>query len=135
MEPAAWFRAGVFGAFVHVPMSLAILRPGYFKEFFVGERLSFTGESVFLFGALTAGGIYLLGRSQWTPRQRWWLSLATVAALFSHTLCMGIARGIHINRTHSYLPPMWMLGLLGIAFGAAFLLMSKPAAESAEREP
>jgi hypothetical protein len=27
-DPAAWFRAGVFGAVCHVPLSLSILRPG-----------------------------------------------------------------------------------------------------------
>jgi hypothetical protein len=123
---AAWFRAGVFGAFAHVPMSLAVLRPGYFREFFAGDRLSFNGEAVFLFGALTAGGIYLLGRSHWTPRQRWWLSLATVGTLFIHTLCMGIVRGLNMHRSHAYLPPMWLLSLIGIALGAGFLLLSRP---------
>lgn len=130
VEAAAWFRAGIFGVFVHVPMSLAILRPGYFKEFFTGDRLSFNGEAVFLFGALTAGGIYLLGRTHWTTRQRWWLSLATVATLCTHTLCMGIARGLNITRSHAYLPPMWLLSLLGITLGLACLLMSYPKPET-----
>lgn len=129
-EPAAWFRAGIFGAIWHIPMSLAILRPGYFKEFFVtdGSRMSFNGEAVFMFGALTAGGVYLLTRQQWTPIQRWWLSIATIAVLFSHTLCMGIARGLNINASHAYLPPMWLLSVVGIAMGMGFLLMSRPKA-------
>jgi hypothetical protein len=126
-EPATWFRAGVFGAFAHVPMSLAILRPAYFKEFFAGERLSFNGELVFLFGALTAGAIYLVTRTHWSPRDRWWLSTLAMALLFTHTLCMGIARGVHLNKTHAYLPPMWMLSLVGVAMGAAFLIMAYPA--------
>lgn len=130
-EPATWFRAGVLGAIWHVPMSLAILRPGYFKEFFSTDpaaagRMTFNGEAVFLFGALTAGGIYLLTRPQWTPIQRWRLSLATVLVLFAHTLCMGIARGLNINASHAYLPPMWLLSLVGIALGLGFLLMSRP---------
>jgi hypothetical protein len=125
-DPAAWFRAGVFGAVAHVPLSLAILRPGYFPEFFAGDRLSFNGEAVFLFGGLTAGGVYLLGRTTWTARQRWWLSVAVVATLFSHTLCMGIARGLNINRSHAYLPPMWLLSLIGIGLGVGFLLLSRP---------
>jgi hypothetical protein len=125
-EPAAWFRAGIFGALAHVPMSLAILRPGYFKEFFAGDRLSFTGEAVFLFGAFAAGGFYLLSRTTWTATQRWWLSLATIAALFSHALCVGIVRGLNINRSHAYLPPMWLLSLIGIALGAGFLLLTRP---------
>lgn len=131
-DPAAWFRAGVFGSVCHVPMSLSILRPGYFKEFFVadGGRMSLNGEAVFLFGAFTAGGVYLLTRSHWTPRQRWRLSVATTAVLFAHTLCMGIARGLNLTRSHAYLPPMWLLSLIGIAVGGWFLLRSRPKDES-----
>jgi hypothetical protein len=36
-DPATWFRAGTFGAIWHIPMSLSILRPGYFKEFFLTD--------------------------------------------------------------------------------------------------
>jgi hypothetical protein len=125
-EAAGWFRAGVFGSFLHVPMSLAILRPGYFREFFADERLSFTGEMVFLLGSAAAGGLYLLTRPNWSPMHRWWLSLATVAVLLGHTLCMGLARGLNINSTHAYLPPMWLLSAAGIALGAVFLLQSRP---------
>jgi hypothetical protein len=127
-EPGTWFRGGIFGAIWHIPMSLAILTPGYFKEFFVtgGSRMSLGGEAVFMFGALTAGGVYLLTRQHWTVMHRWWLSLATITVLFAHTLCMGIARGLNINASHAYLPPMWLLSLIGIVLGAAFLLMSKP---------
>lgn len=135
VEPVAWFRAGLFGAVAHVPMSLAILRPGYFKEFFLadpaaGGRMTFNGEAVLLFGALTAGGLYLLARQQWTPAHRWWLSVGTVAALLAHTLCMGIARGLNINASHGYLPPMWLLSLIGTALGGAFLLRSRPPADA-----
>ena len=130
-EPATWFRAGIFGAIWHMPMSLAILRPSYFMEFFDADsaadgRMSFNGEAVLMFGALTAGGVYLLTRQHWTAMQRWWLSVATIAMLFAHTLSMGIARGLNINASHAYLPPMWLLSLVGIAWGAAFLLLSRP---------
>lgn len=140
IEPAVWFRAGSYGVICHVPMSLAILRPSYFQEFFLpggGDRMNFQGEAVCLFGALTAGGVYLLTRSQWTPLQRWWLSLAMITVLFCHTLCMGIARGLNINASHGYLPPMWLLSLLGIVGGACFLLgcrPGRPAAEGADVE-
>lgn len=134
-DPSAWFRAGVFGAVAHIPMSLVILRPGYFKEFFAGDRLSLNGEAVFLFGALSAGGIYLLTRTTWTSLQRWWLSLAFTAVLFSHTLFMGIARGLNINRSHAYLPPMWLLSLIGIALGLVFLLLSRPRHEATRDSP
>jgi hypothetical protein len=128
VEPAAWFRAGVLGAVVHVPMSLAILRPAYFPEFFPadGGRMTTNGEAVFLCGALTAGGIYLLTRGSWSARGRWWLSLATMTTLFAHALCMGVARGLQVNRSHAYLPPMWLLSLVGIVLGTAFLLLVRP---------
>lgn len=129
MSPVGWFRAGVFGVVAHIPMSLAILRPSYFKEFFSGERLSLNGETVFLFGALAAGGIYLLTRMNWTPMQRWQLSLATMSVLFLHALSMGIARGLNINAKHAYLPPMWLLSVIGVALGIGFLLLSRPAKE------
>jgi hypothetical protein len=123
---ATWFRAGIFGAVAHIPMSLTILRPSYFKEFFAGERLSFHGEMVFLCGALAAAGIYLLTRTSWTAWQRWQLSLATLGVLWSHTLFMGLARGLNITRSHAYLPPMWLLSLIGITLGLVFLLMTRP---------
>lgn len=123
--PAAWFRAGVWGICAHIPMSLSLLRPGYFPEFFTAERFSFNGEAVLLFGALTTGGIYLLTRAQWDELLRWRLSMLTMTALFAHTLFMGIARGVNIKASHAYLPPMWMLSLIGIALGIAFLVRSR----------
>jgi hypothetical protein len=88
--------------------------------------MSLNGEAVFLFGALTAGGVYLLTRTHWPPRQRWRLSVATTAGLFAHTLCMGLARGLNFTASHAYLPPMWLLSLIGIALGLGFLLRSRP---------
>ena len=123
---AAWFRAGIWGICAHIPMSLSLLRPGYFPEFFSAERFSFNGEAVLLFGALTTGGVYLLTRTHWTAALRWRLSMLTMTALFAHTLFMGIARGVNIKASHGYLPPMWLLSLIGIAAGIAFLLRSRP---------
>jgi hypothetical protein len=131
-DPSTWFQAGMFGAVAHIPMSLAILRPGYFKEFFSGDRLSSGGELVFLFGALTAGGIYLLHRTGWSAPTRWWLSLATLSFLFSHVLAMGFCRGLNINRSHAYLPPMWLLSLFGVLAGIGFLLQTRPGAGKSE---
>jgi hypothetical protein len=54
-------------------------------------------------------------------------------ALFSHTLFMGISRGLNINASHAYLPPMWLLSLVGIALGTVYLLLDRqprPAPES-----
>ena len=123
--PLTWFRAGISGICVHIPMSLSLLRPGYFPEFFDAERFTFKGEAVFLFGGLASCGVYLLTRTHWTPLLRWRLSLLTMAALFGHTLFMGLARGVNIKASHAYLPPMWMLSLIGIGCGIAFLLKSR----------
>lgn len=130
-EAGLWFRAGAYAAIAHIPMSLVILRPGYFKEFFDGERLNFGGEAVFLFGALTAGALYLQHRAGWTAVKRWVLSLFTVGLLFAHVLAMGICRGVHLDRTHAYLPPMWLLSLIAIAAGLFFVVASRPRDDSA----
>lgn len=129
--PGAWFRAGVFGAVWHVPMALVVLRPEYFSEFFAAEegasgRLSFAGELVFCFGGLAAGSLYLLTRRAWTPLQRWWLSLGAMATLLAHVLAMGYCRGLNINASHAYLPPMWLLSAAGIGLGLVLLLVGRP---------
>ncbi|MEX2214642.1 MAG: hypothetical protein WD768_10970 [Phycisphaeraceae bacterium] len=128
VEPSAWFRAGVYGSIAHIPMSLAILRPGYFKEFFIadGARMSFYGEMVFLFGGITAACVYLLTRTHWTPILRWRLSLLTMLTLATHVTFMGICRGLNINKSHAYMPPMWLLSLIGVALGLWWLVRSKP---------
>jgi hypothetical protein len=126
-EPSSWFRAGLFGVVSHIPLASTIIRPEYFKEFYDGARLSMNGEAIFLFGALTAGSVYLLTRPSWSPVHRWWLSLATMFLLLNHTLFMGIARGIHFTREHAYLPPMWMISVVAVVLGIAYLLMSRPA--------
>lgn len=132
MEPAVWFRAGVFGAIWHVPMALAVLGPGYFKEFYgpadggAAGRMSFAGELVFFFGGLAAAGVYLLTRTTWTPRQRWGLSVAATATLLAHVLAMGYCRGLNINASHAYLPPMWLLSAVGIVVGVVALAAARP---------
>jgi hypothetical protein len=126
LEPASWFRAGLFGVWAHVPLSLALLQPAYFREFYAGERLSFNGETIFLFGALAVGSIYLLSRPGLTPRRRWWGSLATLLLVATHVSFMGLARGLNINRSHAWLPPMWLLSLVGLALGIAYLLRTRP---------
>ncbi len=131
VEPGLWFRAGVYGVIAHIPMSLVVLRPAYFKEFFNGDRLNFGGEAVFLFGALTAGAVYLHHRAGWTALKRWTLSLVTLGLLFGHVLAMGICRGLNINRSHAYLPPMWLLSLIAVVAGIIFLLASRPRPGSA----
>lgn len=138
VEPSLWFRGGLYGAIAHIPMSLAILRPGYFKEFFIdggeGGRMSFNGEMVFLFGAVTAACLYLLTRQTWTPILRWRLSLITMLTLATHVGFMGVCRGLNINKSHAYLPPMWLLSLIGITLGIVWLLMSKPSGNASHTD-
>ena len=119
---AAWLRAGVFGALWHVPMSLSLLRPGYFDEFFQDDgRMTAVGEGVFALGAAAAGLLYLLTRRHLTPRARWALSLAMITAVMLHTATMGVARGIRVNAEHGYLPPMWLLSSVAAAVGVGSL--------------
>jgi hypothetical protein len=137
-DSALWFRAGVFGAIWHIPMALTVLRPGYFKEFFApaidgveSGRLSLAGEVVFCFGGLAAGMLYLLTRQQWSPMQRWWMSLGAMLVLMVHVLAMGYCRGLNINASHGYLPPMWLLSAAGVLVGVVVLVMSRPRAGGA----
>jgi len=134
VEPTTWFRAGVFGAIAHIPMALAILHPAYFPEFFVeGERLSFAGEVVLLFGGLTAAVVFLLLRPTWDAVTRWGLSICVMLTLLAHVLAMGYCRGLNINRSHAYLPPMWFLSAIGVGLALWWLLRSRPArSEAAE---
>jgi hypothetical protein len=143
---ATWFRAGVFGAIWHVPMSLAILEPAYFKEFFAFAlddsgalkatgRMSTAGELVFCFGGFAAGMLYLVTRQSWSAMQRWQLSLGAMALLLAHVLAMGYSRGLNINAKHAYLPPMWLLSALGIAAGLVALACCKPKAEADKPAP
>jgi len=136
--PAFWFRAGVFGAIWHIPMSLVVLRPAYFPEFFVpaveGEtasgRMSFAGELIFCFGGLAAATLYLLTRSLFTALQRWQLSLVAMLCLQTHLLSLGYSRGLNINASHAYLPPMWLISAVVVFIGLIILLLTKPKAET-----
>ncbi len=137
IEPASWFRAGIFGAIWHIPMALAVLQPAYFEEFFAPAardpaslaRMSFAGELVFCFGGLAAGALYLLTRQHWTPAQRWRLSLLAMLVLLVHVLSMGYCRGLNIRAIHAYLPPMWILSAVGILIGFVALLAARPRRE------
>lgn len=138
VDSGAWFRAGVFGVVWHIPMALALIRPGYFNEFFApgadgaaaSGRMSFAGELVLCFGGLAVGTIYLLSRPQCPPMTRWRLSLSAMAMLLVHVLAMGYCRGLNINAGHGYLPPMWLLSAIGAAVGFIVLLMSRPKASA-----
>lgn len=135
-DAATWFRAGVWGVVAHVPMSLAILTPAYFKEFFaditaagpVGPRMNLAGELVILFGGMTLATVMLQLRQQISASTRWWLSLLMMSVLLVHILSMGASRGLNINVKHAYLPPMWLLSAIGVAAGLVIVLRTRPRA-------
>ena len=132
VEPAVWFRAGVFGAVWHIPMALAILRPAYFHDFFVasgvggsdglGPKLSTGGETIFFFGGLASGLVFLLLRPQMGERARWVASIAMMSALLGHVLAMGWCRGLNIKAQYGYLPPMWLISAVGVGVGLVVVL-------------
>jgi hypothetical protein len=127
---AGWFRAGMAGAVAHIPLSLSILQPAYFPEFFRGERFHFLGECVVLLGGASAAGLYLLTRTRLPDHARWLLSMIFLTTLSGHVLAMGWCRGIHLNARHAYLPPMWLLSLIGLAAGWAYCARTRPGPSS-----
>lgn len=143
VEPALWFRAGVFGAIWHIPMALAILRPAYFKEFFanagvggadgLGPKLSTAGEVIFFLGGLSAGLVFLLLRPQMGEKARWWASVGVMSALLGHVVAMGWCRGVNIKAQYGYLPPMWLISAVLVAAGLVVVLATG-AARGASRK-
>jgi hypothetical protein len=123
---ALWFRAGTMGAIAHIPLSLSILKPSYFPEFFGEERFHFLGETVVLLGSLSAVGLYSLTRQRISTHARWVLSMVFLTTLSGHVLAMGWCRGIHFNAQHAYLPPMWLLSLIGLIGGLAYCWKVRP---------
>jgi hypothetical protein len=45
-----------------------------------------------------------------------------MGVLFAHVVAMGYCRGLNINKSHAYLPPMWFLSAVGIALALWWLL-------------
>lgn len=129
-----WFRAGSLGLFFHIPVSILLIRPEYFEEFFLHSgRMNFYGEIVLMLGVLSTICVYLLSKPSWKEMQRWYLSLIVMSGLVAHTLFMGLARGISLSAKRGYLPPMWLLSLIALSVGLIFLLMSKPDREAPDR--
>lgn len=114
-----YFRATMFSVVMHVPLSLNLLRPGYFPEFFAkdGTMLKFWGEAVVLCGAISLALLWQSSREKLSILGQQKLGLGLLAALFCHVGSMGICRGIVIDVKHAFLPPMWLLSLIAIAIG------------------
>jgi multisubunit Na+/H+ antiporter MnhG subunit len=114
-----YFRATFVAVVIHIPLSIVLLNPGYFPEFFVhdGSKLKFWGEMVILFGALGLALLWQNNRARLSLPSPKKLESALFAVLFCHVGSMGICRGVNINAKHAYLPPMWLLSLVGISVG------------------
>jgi hypothetical protein len=114
-----YFRATFVAVVIHIPLSIVLLNPGYFPEFFVadGSKLKFWGEMVILFGALGLALLWQNNRVRLTLPSPKKLETALLAVLFCHVGSMGICRGVNITAKHAYLPPMWLLSLVGIGVG------------------
>lgn len=123
---ALWYRAGTMGAIAHIPLSLSILQPSYFPEFFRGERFHVFGETVILLGSLSAVWLYSLAQQRISSHARWILSVVFLLTLSGHVMAMGWCRGIHLNAQHAYLPPMWLLSLFGLIWGLAYCWKVRP---------
>jgi len=122
-KSGAYFRAASFAVFVHIPLSLGLLRPGYFPDFFSkeGSTLNFWAEMVMLCGALGVALFWQNSRDR-SSHDASKLGIALLAVIFCHVGAMGICRGLNINAKHAYLPPMWMLSLIGIGVGIVGLI-------------
>lgn len=123
-DAGAYFRAAFTAVIVHIPLSLLLLRPGYFPEFFVkdGSKLKSWGEMMVLCGAVGLALLWQNSRDRFQPSGRQKLAVTLLAVIFCHVGAMGICRGVNINAKHAYLPPMWMLSLVVIGGGILALL-------------
>lgn len=118
-QASLYFRFTIFAILIHVPMSLVVLSPGYFPEFFTanGTKLKFFGELVFMFGALALGLMWLLAQGKLADRTRTIVGVTLIVILLGHVGSMGLCRGLNINAKHAYLPPMWLLSLVALLIG------------------
>lgn len=114
----AYFRATFIAVVIHIPLSLVLLKPGYFPEFFLDDgMLKFWGEMVILCGGLSLALLWQNNRARLPLLSKQKLAIALLSALFCHVGSMGICRGVNISAKHAYLPPMWLLSLIGIGVG------------------
>jgi hypothetical protein len=127
-KAGVYFRATFFAVVVHVPLSLTLLRPGYFPEFFTkdGSTLKPWGEMVVLFGAVGLATLWQNSRDRLTAITQKRLGLTLLIVIFTHVGSMGICRGLNITAKHAYLPPMWLLSLVVIAVGFAMVAKVQP---------
>jgi hypothetical protein len=107
---------------LHVLMSLPLLGPGYFPQFFAGDKMNLTGELSLFFGVWSFGccvgvaGLTLSGTvskpssARRSLIQR--LALAALATAAGHVLVMGAAGWITPAKWPGGMPPITLLAFL-----------------------
>ena len=117
-------RAGLALVGLHVLMSLPLLGPGYFPQFFAGDKMNLTGELSLLLGVISfacflgVAGLTLTAApaGQYSVRrllaQRLgFLALVTAAG---HVLVMGIAGWLTPKSWPGGMPPITLLAFLAV---------------------
>lgn len=124
VKAAMLFKAAMIAVLIHVPASLALIRPGYFPDFFVanGATMKFWAEMVVLCGGISLALLWKSSQERLWGNPQLKMALMLLAAVFLHVGSMGICRGLNITAKHAYLPPMWLLSLLGVLMGVIYLV-------------
>ncbi len=122
-----WTSASSQLVFVHVLLSLGILSKGYYVNFFIGDKMSLTGELVLLLGVL---GVYCFWRLQsaWVkPVARRTLTVLAFTFVAAHLFAMGFNDTMQVQKWNGGLPPMSMLSFFIVVYGLMAFLRSKDA--------
>jgi hypothetical protein len=120
-----WSKACTHLAFIHVLLSLAILSKGYFANFFANDKMSLTGETTVLFGAMAAYCIWRLN-SRGLKSAEWRFTTAAVYALVAgHLFVMGYDGWLQVQKWNGGLPPITLLSFLFVVYGLMTFLRSK----------
>ncbi|MGY9107674.1 MAG: hypothetical protein ACKVG0_14340 [Alphaproteobacteria bacterium] len=120
-----WGRLAMQAAFVHVLLSLAILKPGYFETFFGDERLNLRGELVVLFGALAAYVFWIIPRYAGQEKVMSVLKWLGCLLLLFHLLSVGLFKWIRPAEWPGYMPPISLISAV-LILGALIAFFIKP---------
>lgn len=123
LKASVLFKAAIIAVVIHVPASLSLIRPGYFPDFFMadGSTMKFWAEMVVLCGGISLALLWKTSQERVWGNPQMKMGFMLLGAIFLHVGSMGICRGLNITAKHAYLPPMWLLSLIGIVIGIAIL--------------
>ena len=120
-----WGRIALHAAVVHIVLSLAILKPSYFPDFFGAERMSLKGELMVFFGAVGIYLFWIIPRYADRPQVMLRLKRASCFMILLHLVSMGIPKWIQITNWPGYLPNMSLLSAL-VVIAALSYYSKKP---------